>query len=303
MAVALYGNGAADMWFHFDPPPGVDMFPVEVFSAGQLATRTTRYVLDTAAMSRIVTGDYYGLQYTLSGSGRVGYRDNGRKQEYEVPAGHFFMIEHDWDYEFRFPGGSGWEWLYIMMRGELARRVFAAVSQQQRVWSIGADSAPITMIRTLLAKARSNNIDHFSLLSTGCEFLVKLQEETERSVMNPGDLLRREAAEYVGEHLSTVTVDELASAWGYNTKYFQSYFKRQTGETPGAFIQSLRLDKAATLLRNTVTKISAIADETGFTDGSHFCRVFKTHFGVSPENWRQRQDRRGPFRVMDDISD
>ena len=53
------------------------------------------------------------------------------------------------------------------------------------------------------------------------------------------------------------------------------------------FILSVRLKKAAQLLKETNRTISEVAMETGFADHSYFSAVFKKNFEISPSEFRQ----------------
>ncbi|MCI8539517.1 MAG: helix-turn-helix transcriptional regulator [Oscillospiraceae bacterium] len=63
-------------------------------------------------------------------------------------------------------------------------------------------------------------------------------------------------------------------------------FKETTGKSPGAFVKDLRMTTAARRLLVTDERISSIAYELGFDDANYFSRIFKTFFGVSPQEYR-----------------
>ena len=63
-------------------------------------------------------------------------------------------------------------------------------------------------------------------------------------------------------------------------------FKEHPGKSPGAFVKDLRMTTAARRLLVTNQRISAIAYELGFDDPNYFARIFKSVFGVSPQEYR-----------------
>ncbi len=63
-------------------------------------------------------------------------------------------------------------------------------------------------------------------------------------------------------------------------------FREHTGKSPGAFVKDLRMMTAARRLLTTDERISAIAYEVGFDDANYFARIFKSVFGVSPQEYR-----------------
>jgi AraC family cel operon transcriptional repressor len=64
-------------------------------------------------------------------------------------------------------------------------------------------------------------------------------------------------------------------------------FQRYYGETPTDFINRLRLRQAVRSLNEPDIKISAIAAELGFDSLSHFHRLFKRHYGLTPAAYRR----------------
>ncbi len=67
---------------------------------------------------------------------------------------------------------------------------------------------------------------------------------------------------------------------------FKRDFQKQYNLTPGRWLLNKRLEYSAVLLRNNHMNISQIVFESGFEDLSHFSRVFKEKFGLSPSQFR-----------------
>ena len=61
--------------------------------------------------------------------------------------------------------------------------------------------------------------------------------------------------------------------------------KEISGQSLGDFIRDIRLNKAAYLLKHTDMNITEIIYETGFGSNSHFSKVFKNKFGVTPSDF------------------
>jgi AraC family cel operon transcriptional repressor len=70
-------------------------------------------------------------------------------------------------------------------------------------------------------------------------------------------------------------------------------FQRYYGETPTDFINRLRLRKAVRSLNEPDTKIAAVAAELGFDSLSHFHRLFKRHYGLTPAEYRRSHTAEG----------
>ncbi|MDO4171725.1 MAG: helix-turn-helix domain-containing protein [Prevotellaceae bacterium] len=55
-----------------------------------------------------------------------------------------------------------------------------------------------------------------------------------------------------------------------------------TGKSPVAYIRSIRLRKAAELLRQQRLTVAEVAESTGFTTAAYFTKCFKKEYGVTP---------------------
>ena len=98
-----------------------------------------------------------------------------------------------------------------------------------------------------------------------------------RRVAVPGDA--------VSEILPDLPIARLAARTGMSREAFTRRFARSRGMPPHAFRLAARLDEARRLLR-TGTSLAAVAAEMGFADQSHFGRLFKRAFGVTPGRYR-----------------
>jgi AraC-like DNA-binding protein len=85
-------------------------------------------------------------------------------------------------------------------------------------------------------------------------------------------------------HLS---LHEYAKLCHRSLSSFKREFQVHFQESPGKWLLQRRLNYSETLLRNSSMNVTEIAFESGFKDVSHFSRVFKAHFGVSPLAYRQ----------------
>ncbi|MEM1271083.1 MAG: response regulator, partial [Bacteroidota bacterium] len=84
----------------------------------------------------------------------------------------------------------------------------------------------------------------------------------------------------------TYSVDDLAHSVGQSRRTLYRRLKQLTGETPHAFIQRLRIERACVLLKTENATVSEIAYAVGFRSVSHFSQVFRHQLGRSPTAYR-----------------
>lgn len=93
---------------------------------------------------------------------------------------------------------------------------------------------------------------------------------------------------YVEENYTQkLTVSDIASECGYSESHFMRWFKEMTGTAFGSYLIEYRLEKAASLLKNTKSSILEIAEQSGFDNISNFNRLFKKRFEMTPNQFRK----------------
>jgi len=85
-----------------------------------------------------------------------------------------------------------------------------------------------------------------------------------------------------------LNVQAIADKVAISARQVERLFRKQLEISPRAFYLRLRLDKARTLLRHTLSPVRSVALECGFNSTSHFCHAYKRVFGLAPTLERQR---------------
>ncbi len=98
-------------------------------------------------------------------------------------------------------------------------------------------------------------------------------------VMPALDLIRDRGSSLVG-------VGEAAKACGMSRTTLNRLFRQATGISFGRFRRSAHLAHAAHLLLTTDLSTDRIAEDAGFSDGSHLHRSFLKHYGRTPGEYR-----------------
>lgn len=85
-----------------------------------------------------------------------------------------------------------------------------------------------------------------------------------------------------------LVVADLAAVTGIGLHRFGRAFKASSGQSPQAYLISLRLQRARTLLRGTDLAIAEVALACGFFDQSHLTSTFTRQVGMSPSRFRRQ---------------
>ncbi|MFD0958026.1 response regulator transcription factor [Paenibacillus chungangensis] len=91
-------------------------------------------------------------------------------------------------------------------------------------------------------------------------------------------------------HEADLSLPVLAEKFGVTATHLSKMFREIMHYPISLYIGKYRLEMARKLLeQNKTTLLSDIAEQCGFNDYPHFSKMFKRHFGVSPQEYRDKQ--------------
>jgi AraC family transcriptional regulator len=94
--------------------------------------------------------------------------------------------------------------------------------------------------------------------------------------------------DYVDADLTaTITLDAMAGVAALSPFHFARAFKATTGLAPHRFVTARRLETAKAALLTSDASVVRVAHSVGFSNVSHFRRVFRREFGVAPGELRR----------------
>jgi transcriptional regulator GlxA family with amidase domain len=103
------------------------------------------------------------------------------------------------------------------------------------------------------------------------------------------DQLISAAQVWAAQHYDTPSpVATMAERSGMTERGFHRRFKKATGQAPGDYIQTLRIEEAKQLLETTTTLIDEIAAGVGYSEPSSFRSAFRKRVGISASAYRRK---------------
>ena len=90
------------------------------------------------------------------------------------------------------------------------------------------------------------------------------------------------------EYSSKITLATLCAEFGTNRTSLNKQFKEETGMSAIAYLINLRLRIAFAMLQDTDLPVSEISERTGFSDSTHFERLFKKQYSLLPVEIRKK---------------
>lgn len=124
------------------------------------------------------------------------------------------------------------------------------------------------------------------LFLSGLEY--KGESEERRYFSRSQVTAAKEAKEYLLAHLDEhITITELADMLGISSTSLKICFKGVYGDTINGYITNCKMQKAASLLKNTDKSVLEIAGIVGYNNGSKFAGAFRRVMNKSPNEYRK----------------
>lgn len=95
---------------------------------------------------------------------------------------------------------------------------------------------------------------------------------------------------YINENYTEITsVEDVANRFFMSKYYFCKQFRKTMGIALFAYINTLKIQQACSIMEKEPCCLTEIATRCGFNTSSYFCKVFKSIMGVSPSEYRKQK--------------
>ncbi len=116
-----------------------------------------------------------------------------------------------------------------------------------------------------------------------------LNNEDNRHVLRQYEVSKvKDAVQFIQQNIErTNSIDDICKAVGLSETKLQEGFKVLYNVTVNTYINNVRLNLAAQLLKSANFNISEIVYKVGLTSRSYFSKIFKEEFRMTPTDYRQ----------------
>lgn len=85
-----------------------------------------------------------------------------------------------------------------------------------------------------------------------------------------------------------LTLNDMAAQAGLSVRSFSRTFAAEVGDSPMAYLEGLRCERAKTLLLDTDLPLKTVAYRAGFRSDEQMRKVFRRRYSLSPRDYRAR---------------
>lgn len=246
--------------------------------------RTINFVYETKpqAADALKILSYYRMHYVTDGSGII--RLNGK--EYKASQGDIFFIfpavphsiESEENFKYVYISYLGVRANQIMDRLKITKNnfIFRSCSEIESFWknALKFKSEALDLISesvllysfSVIAEKNSKNSNQTKIKETENILLIK---------------------KYIEDNFSdsSLSSEKIANEFSYNKKYISAMFKKKFGISITAYVTTVRIQHACTLLEKDFFCIKEISFLCGYNDPLYFSKIFKSKIGISPSKY------------------
>ena len=225
---------------------------------------------------------YAVLHFVLSGEGYI----NGQK----VTTGTVFISFENNRMNYYPSKNDPWSYIYVRLMGDEIKKAF-----QEHNFNLGlsvvpfSDTESLFQILSLYQKLSYDGDPTANKIIANAIFLLFKKKDTiSLSKGTPAHHVERISGFIKENYYKRITIEEIGKKFYLNKNYIRTIFVQQMGISPKQYLQKIRMERATFLLINTDEEISLIAKSVGYDDALLFSKMFKQHYGISPQKYRQK---------------
>lgn len=220
-------------------------------------------------------------------------------QEYVIRAGEGFIIGPGVPHACGPASENGHDYRVISLDTDLMKAASADIFGQERAPQFScvklSDNALINQLINMLKNVDNRKGRRDNILAILTQFIGRFADAVDAvSISESRIRLAGEARAYIDSHLQdAITLEALAAESHVSPYYIDRVFREVIGVPPHVYQLQARIKKAVNtlLITGSIVEASFIF---GFSDQSHFSRIFKKNVGVSPGRFLRTNKKRTP---------
>ncbi len=237
----------------------------------------------------------FQLLYIASGKAHF-YFDNSEKDTV-VTAGQMVIYRPKEPQKYVYYGKEQTQVYWVHFTGNNVTNILRhyGITNHMRVLSTGTAFEYVRLFKQMILELQRCQNHYPELLTLLLlQLLVTIHRQLNREHTAKNEYLEKEmgyAMKYFNEHYATeINIETYAVSRGMSVSWFIRNFKQYTHTTPMQYLVARRITNAQMLLETTNYNITEIGRIVGYDNPLYFSRVFKKQTGMSPSEYRRREE-------------
>lgn len=238
---------------------------------------------------------HYLFHYIISGKGKA-FLQKSKNDTFEKPynlsKGQGFLISPNFSSYYIADDKQPWEYIWIEFGGLKATEYLklSGLSYKSPIYDCNPQHSNKIKDK-LFDIINSDKNDPLESIGNLYLFLYLLKSNSKNKMKSiNGDLKKfyvKESINYIeNNYQNDISIEDIASFCGLNKSYFGKIFKDIIKNTPQDFLITYRMIKACELLKTSTLSIKEVGEKVGYPNQLHFSKIFKNTYGISPREWK-----------------
>lgn len=231
----------------------------------------------------------YSLHYILKGRGKLHMNNN----IYYLSQGDFFYIPTNVSYRYYEDSKDPWHYVWILIYGNNIDTLFHAsrFSGINPVYS-SRNYEKIKGIYEDFFINYQNYINSLSFFANSLFFQIMTVIASERSTERVKEAEHSGIVQKIFDYINVahsnpnIKIEQLCKMVNISHPHLCRIFKSETSMSMMTYLKTVRLKKAAELLKHSQMSIKEIAYSVGYNDEVHFCKEFKKNYNLTANSFR-----------------
>lgn len=214
---------------------------------------------------------------------------------YKVKPNHFFILPENAGHKYGADPNNPWTIYWVHFTGQMAGEYFRYLAGNKSFrphMVFPSDERNLLFDDIIRYSSMINNTDAV-IYANNCLYnylasfknTVFIKSETERNQIDAVDHCIALMKENLDKNLNLF---EICKMMNLSISHLSTLFKEKMHDSPYNYYIFLKIQRACYLLWNTPMNIKTIAAQLGYEDPYHFSRIFKNVMGLSPKQFRNR---------------
>jgi AraC-like DNA-binding protein len=214
------------------------------------------------------------------------------------------VTSNDLSSNIRFPANENVHYMVVAIKPERLTELIAFDQPNSTLQTISAkgssflyfENMPVEtklLLKNLVAVNLKDTLSNFYMQIKVQELLyqvfhkLSLRESTDQQTINSADAARvlHIRNEIIRDLSQPPVLRELAHIAAMSETKLKQLFKQTFGTTIYTYFQQARMEEAAFLLKKGKRSVAEVGYEMGFSNLSHFSRMFEKHYGLNPKKY------------------
>lgn len=231
------------------------------------------------------------------------------KNEENIPSSQkndasILLSTNDLRTEVRFPADTNIQYVVVAIAADRLRAILSIENPNSTIKTITAENASFIffenldtemqlLLKNIVSVDMNNSMNNFYVQIKVQELMyllfskLSLRENTTFKSINSNDAekLLTVRSEILNDLSKPPVLNELAVIASMSETKLKQLFKQTFGDTIYNYYQKARMEEAAFLLKQARHSVSEVGYELGFSNLSHFSRLFEKQYGITPKKF------------------